>query len=181
MVYKKFAIVGTLCTGKTTVANLLREKYKTEDIVFVSEAARDFISKYGKGDRSSVTVQGKIQDIILKKEKEAHSQNPKVIVCDRSVIDPVVYLRFYGDKNGSDKLLKKIKKFLLTYDKFLLFSPQGFSFANDGLRIENERIRSKIHKEYIGFFNDTDLPMEIVSGNIDQRLKKAEKTLISFL
>lgn len=111
----KIALVGSLSVGKTTILNTLRKKYKgRKEIAFVDEVAREYFQKYGMKERFSVKAQSRIQEFILKREQKIHNQKPKYIICDRSVIDSVVYLKSYGDKKGSEILLKRIRLWLPT-------------------------------------------------------------------
>src|SRR5476651_750317 len=96
---RKIALVGTSSVGKTTVLEHLKRRYvKDPTVVFVEEAARKFF-----GDNPNVAYpffehsQRQVQSLALQNEEVAHLGNPRVIICDRSVIDAVAYVRAQGD------------------------------------------------------------------------------------
>jgi nicotinamide riboside kinase len=180
----KIVLIGTLSVGKTSVFNILKRKYNNnKNFAFVREAARDFINKYKLKDRSSIKIQKEIQDLIWNREKSAYKTNAKIIICDRSVIDPVVYSRFYGKLKESKILFKRIEQWLKSYSntKFLLFDILNWRFAPDKTRFENEEKRIKIHKEYVRFLNENKLPFILITGSLKQRVEQTNKIIKRFL
>ncbi len=174
----KIALVGSLSVGKTTILNILRKKYKgRKEIAFVDEVAREYFQKYGMKERFSVKAQSRIQELILKREQKIHNQKPKYIVCDRSVIDSVVYLKSYGDKKGSEILLERIRLWLPTYHTFFLLSPSGWIYSTDEIRTEDQKKRRKVHLHYVHFFKKNSLPMKMLTGGLAKRLADIEEYL----
>ena len=121
----KIAFIGTLSSGKTAVFNALAKFYKGDSrVVFAEEAARVFFEKHDvpEEERQTAHIQGRIQGRALERELEAHSLGARVVFCDRSVLDAVVYVLDHGDKEGAQKLLARVRFWLSTYEKiFLLF------------------------------------------------------------
>lgn len=179
----KIAFVGTSCIGKTTLLEDLRMHYdQNQAIVFVEEAARLFFTQNPQiTDRFSVDIQGKIQDLALQNERNAYQSRANIILCDRSVIDAVVYVRSQGDKEGAEKLLKRIEFWLPTYRKFILLNPADIPYQTDDVRQETEQTRHKFHEAFIEFFAGKKLPYELVSGNPQERLKRIKNILAQSL
>jgi len=174
----KIAFVGTSHTGKTTLFEFYRQKLGNDSkIAFVKEASRLFFQTNAVDNRFSAETQGKIQEIILKNEKEAHKLRSAIILCDRSVIDAVVYVRAQGDKQGAEQLLRKIQFWLPTYDKFLLFDPADIPYRKDSVRQEDEQTRQRFHKAFLDFFSETGISYELISGNLEERIKKIDEVL----
>ncbi len=171
----KIAFVGTSCVGKTTILN----KFKNDpSVALVEEAARKFFEINPKiAARFGRQPQEKIQKLALKLEKEAVKQGTSVILCDRSVIDAVVYVRAYGDKKGSNEMLAKVRDWLPTYDKFYLLDPKGVPYVFDKIRQEDITWRQKLHDAYLDFFKETGIPYEILSGTLEERIEKVRKIL----
>lgn len=171
---RKFAFVGAGGVGKTTIIDALKNIHANDQsVVFVEEAARLYFRKNPNiSDRFSVGPQGKIQALALEKEQLAHAQYPKLIFTDRAVIDAVVYTRANGDKEGAEQLLKGIDYWLPTYNKFFLPSPDGIPFVNDTERKEEEAVRTRLHSEFVAFFVQTGLPVTVLIGTLNQRIKQ---------
>ena len=175
----KIAFVGTSSTGKTTLLWEYKKRMSgNSSIVFVHEAARDFFKDNpAVKKRFAKDTQGKIQSLMLKREKRAHGSEAKIIICDRSVIDAVVYVRSTGDKKGAKELLEKVKFWIPTYTKFLLLNPVDVKYEKDEIRQEDEKTRQAFHKAFLEFFKETGIPYELLSGSIEQRIKRVDKLI----
>lgn len=171
---KKIAFMGTSSVGKTTMLEAARKRFPNAH--FVTEAARDFfIENVNIVDRFSKDTQGRIQAIALEREKEAHQSGSRVIFCDRSVLDAVVYTRENGDSEGAEELFARIKLWLPTYHKFLLLDPKDVPYAQDEIRTESEEKRNSFHRVFIEFFEAKEIPYEILSGTLEQRFMRVKE------
>ena len=173
---KKIAFVGTLCSGKTTLLDLYRKKHEGDKkVAVVRESARTFFEENPGIDRSSIETQSKIQDLVIKSEREAHESGAEIIFCDRSVLDAAVYQRAFSDKSGSEKLLQRVEFWIPTYHKILLLNPSDCIYSTDAIRNEDEKTRDHIHNNFIELFEEKHLPYEILRGNIDMRVKRIDE------
>lgn len=171
----KIAFVGTSCTGKTTLVDNYRDN---PNVLVVDEAARIFFTQNpGIAERFSVDTQGKVQALALKNEQAAHQSGARLILCDRSVIDAVVYVRSQGDKKGAEKLLNRVRFWLPTYHKFLLLDPADIPYKTDDIRQEDETTRQNFHNAFLEFFSETGLPFELLSGKLEKRVKRIEEII----
>ncbi len=176
---KKFAFVGTSCTGKTSLIEHFKNTYSgNQSVVFIPEAARIFFTQNPQiADRFSVTVQGAVQALTLKNEQEAHQSGVKIILCDRAVIDAIVYVSSQGDTKGASELLKKVEFWLPTYSKFFLLDPADIPYETDDIRQETPETRQKLHDAFLNFFEETGIPYELLSGTIEERIRKVKRIL----
>lgn len=172
---RKIAFVGTSCVGKTTLIDTLRNN---PNVAIVEEAARIFFTQNPQiVERFSAHTQGQVQALALKNEQIAHKSGASIIVCDRSVIDAVVYVRSQGDKKGAEELLDRVKFWLPTYNKFLLLDPSDIPYTKDDIRQESEEVRQGFHNAFLEFFKDTDIPYELLSGTIGKRTKRINQII----
>ncbi len=177
----KIAFIGTSCVGKTTLLEEYRETFKNDPrVAFVAEAARTFFAHHPVSDRFSVEAQGKIQLLALKNEQEAHATGARLLFCDRSVLDAVVYVRASGDHQGASQLFERVRMWAATYTKLLLLDPAGVDYVTDGIRQEDLETRQQIHDAFIQFFQETSLPYELLKGAFQERCRRIDEILTAF-
>lgn len=176
---RKLAFVGTSRVGKTTILEHFKKSFAgNPNVAFVEEAARTFFRQNPQiKDRFSVDTQGQIQALALRNERDIHQSGARIIFCDRSVIDAVVYVRSQGDKKGSDELLERVKMWLPTYHKFLLFDPVDIPYETDDIRQETSETRQKFHDAFLTFFKETNIPYELLSGTKEERIKRVTEII----
>ena len=114
---------------------------------------------------------------MLAREQEAHKSGAKIIFCDRSVIDAVVYVKSTGNIKGANELLERVKFWLPTYHKFFLLDPAGISYEKDEVRQEDEDTRQAFHNAFLEFFKESQIPFELLSGTLKERIKRIDKML----
>lgn len=179
---KKFALIGTSSVGKTTLIKKLEKELKTSSpnkkIAVVREAARYYFESKKVRKPFSYINQRNIQGLAKKFEKKIHRKNPDIIICDRSVLDAVAYVRTLGKDNEWKKLLETVKDWLKTYDHFFLLDPEGVSYKMDKIRKEEEKIRSNFHKSFVRLLSELNLPHTIISGNKKERLEKMMEIIL---
>lgn len=179
----KIAFVGTSCTGKTAIIETYRRRFKNNPkVAFVEEAARIYFQNNPHViDRFSVDAQGKVQALALSNEQSAHATGARVILCDRSVIDAVAYVKAQGNKEGSEELLQKVEFWLPTYYKLLLLDPADISYSRDEVRQENESKRWQFHETFIELFEEKQISYELLSGVIEERTARIDQILAEAL
>lgn len=181
---KKFALIGTSCTGKTTclyeLEKILKKKYRNKKIIVVPEAARYYFEKEKTRKPFSYTHQHKIQNIAKQFEESAEKELPSIIICDRSVIDAIAYVKTTGTENESKKLLQRVKKWLATYSHFFLLSPDGVPYKTDLIRKEDVQMRKSFHTSFLYLLKKLALPHTLISGDKKQRLKKIKNIIFAF-
>lgn len=179
---RKIALVGTSHIGKTPI--LEEFAIRATSIAIVPEAARDFFKAHPEiqgDDRFKKSPQEQIQYSAFLREHHSLGENPQIILCDRSVLDAVVYVRATGDRAGSDELLERVRFWLPTYDKFLLLDPAGVPYEKDEIRQEEVEMREKFHDAFLEFFEETGIPFELLSGSLEDKIKRVDEILVSEL
>jgi nicotinamide riboside kinase len=173
---RKFALIGSARVGKTAIFQKLKKIYsKDKKVAFVEEAARDLILKLKPQTHFTYKFQSKIQNEVLRREKEV--QNYPLIICDRSVIDAIVYCRAMGFKKGAEKLYLKVKNWLPTYTKFFLSDIAGIPLERDRVRTDWSTFRRKAHQLFLEFLEKENLPYKLIQGTEKERLRKISKEI----
>jgi len=172
---KKIALIGTSCVGKTTLLEELKRIYP--QYVFINEVARDYFSNNKSKNRFSFKDQQNIQDLVMDREKEMKGN---IVVCDRSVICPIIYTNADGDILGGKNLHSRVKEWIPTYSQLLLLDPVDVPYQKDSIRSEEKFFRMKVHKEYVAFLKDNNIQYTLIKGSWDQRLSQI-KEIIQFI
>ncbi len=164
----RVCVIGAESTGTTTLAQDLAKYYKT---VWVPEYGRLYSEAKLFGDidaqwRSEefeyiAKAQSVLEDTI------AESSNG-LVICDTDPFATSVWHERYMEK-PSDKVLeianrRKYNLYILTGDEI--------PFIQDGTR-DGEHIRHDMHKRFIERLEETGRKYILVTGNREERLKKA--------
>lgn len=167
---RKVAFVGTSCIGKTALLEHYRERYKGDsNVAFVEEAARIFFTHNEVHDRFSEETQGRVQDLALNLERQAHVSGASTTYCDRSVVDASAYVRAQGDLAGSRRLLERVAFWLPSYCAIVLLDPADIPYATDEVRTESAESREKFHQGFLETFEEASIPYHLVGGTLLQR------------
>jgi predicted ATPase len=120
-----------------------------------------------------------VQSLALQNEEAAHLGNPRVIICDRSVVDAVAYVRGQGDIEGAERLYRRVIGWLPTYHALLLLDPVGVPYETDNIRKEAMEERDRFHETFLAVFREKDIPFELISGTLRQRIRRIEEIINS--
>lgn len=177
---KKIALVGAGCVGKTTLFEALKTDFPPDrDNAYVEEAARQYFSEHDltEAERFSLANQSDIQIHTLAAEQEAASLEPRLIVCDRSVLDACVYVAATGDEEGGELLLNRVRTWIPTYTGIYVLDPADVPFQSDLQRREDVSMRAHLHETFLGFFALHDIPFELLVGSLDDRMNRVKEML----
>lgn len=173
--YKKYALIGTSSTGKTTLLNKLfqevKKKYGMKHVVVVPEVARLYFTIFKTKTPFSYKHQSKIQSLVKELETTALATKPEIILSDRSVIDAAAYVHAMGDTSGAKKLLHNAKNWIKTYDHIFLLDPMGVSFTQDSIRKEDFKIRTKFHDSFVTIVPQLTSKWTLITGSKKKRLQ----------
>ena len=177
---KIYTLVGACASGKTTLFEKLQKINK--DYSFAPEAARMFFeeNKIPKKERYTFHTQVKIQDKCLKELEKAIKKRKSIIIADSSIIDPAAYAMLSEDQQMAKKLLDNVINQLSIYDLFLLLDIKDINYkhnSSDSLRTESEDQRSKVHNNLLKIIISLKLPYKIISGSVDERVKKIHQII----
>jgi tRNA uridine 5-carbamoylmethylation protein Kti12 len=132
----KIGIMGTHGVGKTTFAyQLLAEKKKENPnlkVGIVTEVARD--CPFPINEKTTKKAQLWIFAEQLKREIEAEKKND-IIICDRTLLDNLVYSNNAGFYDLVDDLFPFTKHWMCTYSEvYFLRIPEDVELVDDGIR-----------------------------------------------
>lgn len=176
---EKFAFIGAQSVGKTTMTNYFRSRFEGNPrVAILEEEAKKFFQSNPKTVDRSIRVQEQIQDRVLAQEHAAHN-NPetKLIIADRSVIDPVILTSIYDTPANTRRLLERVTGWLPTYTSFILLSPEGVPSEADEHRRETEEERLVIHNSFGEFCRENGLPVIEVSGTLQERKDRIKEII----
>jgi nicotinamide riboside kinase len=172
----KIALVGACCTGKTTLIERSLELYKGNgQITFVREGAREYLSSTKPLPENPLDIQRGIRNFTLQNEEKAHGSQAKIIICDSSAVDQVVYTRAFIGKPESEELYDEIADRVSSYDKFFMLDPQGVPYKNDEVRTQTSEERQLVHDTFLDVFAEKGIVYEMLSGTEEQRFKEVDE------
>jgi nicotinamide riboside kinase len=178
----KYAFVGSGCVGKTTLLQHFQAKLaQRRDVVFVEEAARDYLALHNVESRFGAEAQGRIQGLALSRERSALEGGPRMILCDRSVLDAVVYTRALGDLRGAKTLYDRIAAWIPTYSEIFLLDPKGVPYVDDDVRTEGDDLRMRFHRTFLEVMSEEEVAFRLLSGALSERISAVEDALASDL
>jgi len=147
----KIAILGTHGVGKTTLASQLFTYCvrNGKNARFIQEVVRD--CPFGLHEKQSIDT---VSWIIAKQigyELDAKARGADVIICDRSAVDPVMYLYVQvGVKvdEYAQNLSDLAHSWLNTYDALIYVRPSDGPILDDGFRSTDERLQRAVDCEF---------------------------------
>ena len=163
---KRIALVGASSTGKTTVFELLKNKFPKYE--FVNESTRS-VAKYGfpinefGTDATQLAISSFHLEALLR---------PGNILFDRGYLDLLVYTNHMdvddSTKNFIEDTWHRIKG---EYTHYIYF-PIEFASVDDGVRSVNEEWRKEIDQEFKKELDNIHKPYLTVTGSPLQRVEQ---------
>lgn len=172
----KIALIGTSCTGKTTITKAF-QNVSNPDIGIVHEAAREYFESVHAAERFSFNDQKNIQNLVMKREREMGSKY-KMILCDRSVLCPIMYTIANGDRKGGEALFERAQLWISSYKHFFLLDPYEVPYTQDSIRRESENFRLKVHEEYLAFLKEKEIQYTLIKGSLEKRINKIKEFIV---
>lgn len=164
---KKVALMGGPCTKKTTTITAVGEQ---PHVRTVPEQAREHFDSVPFADRHTLEAQKELAGRIIAIERET-AANGGILLCDRSVLDGVAYLRH------AEELFEHVSFWLPTYDRFVLSDPAGIPFKNDDVRVETPEFRDQLHQEFLAMFEELEIEYELLQGTPAERVARVTAML----
>lgn len=175
---EKFAFIGPASVGKSTMTGIFRSIFSDNPRVnILEEGAHLFFLSHPDITDRSVRVQEQIQNFVLAREKVAHKQGTKLIISDRSVIDPIVYTQIYDTPENAARLLHNVEHWIPTYTSLILLDPSGVPYEPGPFRKETPEQRLAIHDAFGEFCVKNNLSVVEVSGSLQERADKINRVV----
>lgn len=169
------AIVGVESTGKSTLAEDLAKYYQTE---WVEEFARSYLESLGRYySYDDVLYIAQNQDRMIKEKIKAFAHKPLIFIDTELLVTKIWEEYVFGKCHFwiDENLPKQSYQLYLLTDIDLPWEP-------DPLREypELER-RQEIHQLYLFYLNQYGFNYHLISGNREERLKRAIEVVENYL
>jgi len=174
MQLKKIVIIGPESTGKSTLCKQLAEHYKT---FWVPEYAREYLQQNGmnytyedllKIAKGQIATEEMYTDRAAGKKQERSL--PHLLFIDTNMYVMKVWCEFVFQKTH-DFILEQLST--RKYDLYLLCNVD-LPWVNEELReYPDIKTRKQLYDIYQNLMETQDTPWFVVSGNYDERLRKA--------
>src|SRR5262245_25485099 len=170
---KRICLVGAESTGKTTLAQMLAERYQT---VWVPEYGREYserkLAEEGEYNWRSEEF-ALIAKIQCERENEAARRANKVLICDTDAFATGVWHRRYMGERSPE--VEGVAADHRRPDLYLL-TDVNTPFIQDGTR-DGELIREWMHETFVAELTAQGRPFRLVSGTLLGRFNRAVKSI----
>ena len=164
---KRIALVGASSTGKTTVFELLKNKFPKYE--FVNESTRS-VAEYGFPINEAGTSETQLAISSFHLEALLKPYN---LILDRCYMDLVVYSHFM--ENIDAKVLNYIEdtwnRVKSEYTHYIYF-PIEFDSVDDGVRSISEEWRKEVDDEFKAVLEGVRQPYLTITGSPMQRVEQ---------
>ncbi|MCE5319440.1 MAG: ATP-binding protein [Parachlamydia sp.] len=153
----KIAILGTHGIGKSTFAAQMfaHASRVGQNARLIHEVARNCPFPLNDGFTSESAIWIMCEHIRL--ELDALSRKAKFIICDRSALDPMVYLvNKLGWEIENTNIFKFAKEWLNSYDMLIHIRPSSEEIISDGIRSPDPKFRKEINTLFSELLADVD-------------------------
>lgn len=166
----KILLIGAECTGKSTLAAALAQRYQG---VIVPEYLRLFLDTKPQGYVCTFDDIVPIAQTQIKLENNAMQANDKLIICDTSAILLAIYSQWYFGK-VADELWDMIDT--LSYDAIFVTDDIGITWVADGQR-DLPHGRHLMRDEIIKTLEKLGLSFVPITGSVDSRMAQVANYL----
>ena len=155
----KAVLTGTFSSGKTTLLKLFQNR-----AFIIPEVAKELLEI-----KPQLFNEPELQQIILaeqlRREQDAEKNNNPLIICDRGVIDVIVYSRYFRHPEPKTPFY---------YDRIFLCSPEGVPCIYG----EQAKImRQNLHQIFLNVLGEQNLSYRVLEGTPEERYRTIENEL----
>ena len=174
----KVAFVGSLSTGKTTLANLFAREW---DYPLLPEVAREVVELGFPLDQSATA---ETETLIFLKQWRAELLHEDY-VADRSIYDVLAYADWVMENAepsarrttcGSSRGRWRPRDLRARYD-FVFYLPIEFPIVLDGLRPDDTGFQADIDRRIRGLLELHDVAHHTLSGSVEERQEQVRKVV----
>jgi HTH-type transcriptional repressor of NAD biosynthesis genes len=182
MSIKKFIFIGPESTGKTTLCQILSQRYKT---LWVKEACRLMAEE--KTPEINPNIDGKdinfnfsLDDFIKmanrqnQEELELTNKSEKILICDNDSFALTIWCeRYLGKYYGEIFDMYQNADYLKNNEKIYILTKPNVPFVQDGLR-DGEHIRDWMYNRFLEELTTKNMKYYIIdSPYYEERINKA--------
>ena len=177
----KVSITGSHSTGKTTLASAVSKilrKSGHSSVGLINEVARRVIAM-GFPLNQDATIHSYLNYIwlVLKEERECVE---KFVICDRSLVDLLGYIRTNNDTSIPKYFVSMLEELLWresAYFDLYCYLPVEFPLEIDDVRPSDVDYQKAVSNSIQQILQEYRLPYECITGSLDERCKKVVKLL----
>jgi GTPase SAR1 family protein len=168
----RIGLCGTMCVGKTSLVNALKELDQFKDYKFATERSQ-YLMSLGIPLNTDSTLKG--QTVFLAERcSELMYEN---IITDRTILDVMAFTLnansiAYQDKEAFERYASN---FVREYDYIFYISPEGIPVEENGVRETDEHYRSIIDHTIVSLVKKHGHKagkVEKISGSTDERIQQ---------
>jgi len=156
----KIGIMGTHGVGKTgfalRMAADIKRDHPGEQVGLVTETARR--CPFPVNQDTSVEAQLWIYHVQFAREVELTAQN-EILICDRTILDPVVYAEVAGFKQLRAEMLPGAISWMGTYDEIYWIRPGAEPIAPDRFRDTDPEYQQKVDAVFARWVKEFKIPV----------------------
>lgn len=164
--FMRIAIIGSHGTGKTTLGQLLSQRLRFNFIPDVAREAHQ--KKFTINERTPPET----QFWILSKQLELERNTEQPWICEKCLLDNLVYAAFSIKDQEIHRVLEKIIFANANYD-LIFYLPIEFPLVADGLRSLDPKFQKAIDREYRRLLKENKIKVVRLKGSVDERFHKA--------
>ncbi|MCL1895093.1 MAG: AAA family ATPase [Clostridiales bacterium] len=167
----KVVFLGSVCTGKSTIAEALAKKYKT---TFVSEYGRDYWEEHQVGRRLPLEAFDEIAIGHIQREEEAFLAANRYCFIDTNAITTYMFAMDYHGR-APELLTRLAEGNLSRYDFFFLCGddiPYDDTWDRSG-----DQKRHVFQKQIIADLDARGIPYHMLNGDLETRMRRVAEVL----
>jgi predicted ATPase len=171
----KILITGTFCSGKTTLAEALREEIKNS--IILEEPARELVTYMPNVNWSRSYIRNYLITRQILIEEIAQLRGDYIIV-DAGIESNIAHDILFNADFSKEKYLSEFNH--KKYDYVFFCQHEEITFINDGYRLDDVTLREKLAITIKETLLSLGYDIIFVNGNVQNRVKQV-LTHIAFL
>lgn len=174
---KRIAIVGTYCSGKTTLAEIISDKYnlKLSGDAFKLEIDQNFT---GKSFNNLNDDEAMLIAVRAFKRRQKFERENTSFISDAGFISELAY--YLSSINNEKPIFPSLIKNNLEHSEIytdVLYLPMEIEFKQDNYRPNNLKLRKNIDDKIKEILNDKKISFTTISGSVSERVEMVEELL----
>jgi nicotinamide riboside kinase len=165
----KCAVVGTYCSGKTTLVNALLAAGRASHLL--NENPRRIIALTGNGAMRVPAVRDYLIVATLLEEAEV-ARRAGLFIADGGLVNNIAHDSILLDAPPSRKPLLELFKFR-PYDCVFWCDPSSIEIEDDGARFTEPHLRTRLHEAVGRVLKEMGIQYHFVTGSPNERLEFA--------
>lgn len=182
-IHKKISISSTHGVGKTTLINLLKKIYKTENTVFYPESAIHVNEmnkkKYKLNQESNIDTQRLIVELEVKNVANSNLYQDKLCFFDRCILDTYIYCIYLFEHNKLS--LEEFSFIEKNYNENIYKFDYIFFIESRSNKIDNNGYRSLDKKYQLDIYNIFKRVLKTIDHNKVRIIPVKENTPLTRL